>query len=70
MFDTHKSQLQIQKSLVTVGAPTYRATIVECYLRERTLSYNTDDEPKEHVVSAGLPENSVQGVRSILMKGR
>lgn len=33
----------------------YLAVIVDNYLRERTLWYDTDDRPKQHVVRACIP---------------
>ena len=51
----------IRKSLATIGVPTYLAAIIDSYLKERTLWYDTDDGPKEYVVSAGVPQGSVLG---------
>lgn len=47
------------KSLVTIGVHTYLAAIVDCHLWERTLLYDTDDEPKECIDAAGVPQVSV-----------
>ncbi|CAD7084849.1 unnamed protein product [Hermetia illucens] len=51
----------IRKSLATITVPTYLAAIIDSYLHEPSLWYNTDDGPKKYVVSAGIPQNSVLG---------
>ncbi|CAD7081162.1 unnamed protein product [Hermetia illucens] len=51
----------IRKSLAKVGIPAYLAAIVDSYLTERRLWYDTDDGPQEYVVSAGVPQGSVLG---------
>ena len=51
----------IRKSLATIGVPTYLAAIIDSYLQERTLWYNTDDGPKKYVGSAGVPQGAVLG---------
>jgi len=41
--------------------PEYLIRIVDSYLGERVLLFDTSDGPKEYVVTAGVPQGSVLG---------
>ncbi|CAD7085339.1 unnamed protein product [Hermetia illucens] len=51
----------IKSSLVKTGVPSYLTKLLNSYLSERTLWYDTDEGFKQYTVIAGVPQGSVLG---------
>ena len=51
----------IKGALAKLGVPSYLARLIESYFSDRLLWYETDDGPKEYIVTAGVPQGSVLG---------
>ena len=49
----------IKGALAKLGVPSYLARLIESYFSDRLLWYETDDGPKEYIVTAGVPQGSV-----------
>lgn len=46
-------------TLVDTGVPWYLTSLIKNYLSERSLWYGKDDDLKEYVTTAGIPQGSV-----------
>lgn len=53
----------IPPKLVDTGVRGYLVILVENYLSQRTLWYETDEDPKEYIVTAAIPQSSVLAVK-------
>ena len=51
----------IKSSLAKTGVPSYLTKLLNSYLSERTLWYDTDEGSKQYTVTAGVPQGSVLG---------
>ncbi|CAD7093684.1 unnamed protein product [Hermetia illucens] len=51
----------IKGALAKLRVPSYLARLIESYFSDRLLWYETDDGPKEFIVTAGVPQGSVLG---------
>lgn len=52
---------QVMKALQKMRLPNYLLRILENYLCDRVLEYDTDEGPKLHKVTSGVPQGSVIG---------
>lgn len=52
---------EIMKALKSKQIPEYLIQLIDSYLRDRTLMYETDAGIKEYKISAGVPQGSVLG---------
>jgi len=52
---------RIMQALRRLRIPEYLTRIVDSYLGERVLLFDTSDGPKEYIVTAGVPQGSVLG---------
>ena len=52
---------KIMKALEARRTPMYLLRMIDDYLAQRTLIYDTDDGPVEYKITAGVPQGSVLG---------
>lgn len=52
---------QIMRALQKMGAPEYLLRIIGDYLSDRVLIYDTEEGPREYLVTGGVPQGSVLG---------
>lgn len=52
---------RIKGIMAKLSVPGYLGQIIESYLSERLLGYNTNDEPREYLVTTGVPECPIYG---------
>ena len=55
-------------SLSKTHAPKYLIRILDDYLRDRVLQYETENGIKQYSVTSGVPQGSVPGCRKYLFR--